>query len=117
MPSTHRTAIVCGDTILLFGIAEILRSLPGLEVIERKSIDSQSLCGGPLPNVVFLDSTQVAFPQMKELIESFPTASSPLFVLLNADGQRMTVYSTQSLPAVTVADLAQVIEKIFDPIN
>ena len=116
MPSTHRTAVVCGDSVLLLGIAGILRSLPGLEVIEGQPIDGQSLCAEPQPNVVFLDASQVTFPQMKELIESFPTASSPLFVLLNADGQRMTVYSTQSLPAVTVADLAQVIEKICAPI-
>lgn len=115
MPSTHRTAVVCGDSILLAGIAEFLHSLPGLEVIERKPIDSQSLSAEPRPNVVILDVAQVTFPQIKELIESFPTASSPLFVLLNADGQRMTVYSTQSLPAVTFADLAQVIEKICDP--
>ncbi len=115
MPSNHRTAVVCGESILLMGIAELLRSLPGLEVIERKPMDSQSLCAEPQPNVVFLDATQVTFPQMKELIESFPTDSCPLFVLLNADGQSMTVYSTQSLPAVTVADLTQLIGKICNP--
>lgn len=114
MTSAHRMAVVYGNSILLTGIAEGLRSLHGLEVIERKPMAGQPSCAELHPNIVVLDAAQVAFHQLKELIDTFPSASSPLFVLLNADGQRMTVYSAQCLPAVTFADLAQVIEKIFD---
>jgi hypothetical protein len=112
MISVHRTAVIYGDTLFLKGITEILRSLPGLEVIERKPGDGELLFAETQPDVILIDAAQISFPEMEALIESFPIHPCPPFVRLSADGQQLTVYSTQNLPAVTLADLTQALKKI-----
>lgn len=113
---THHTAVIYGDTLFLKGVAEILHSLPGLEVIERKPEDGESFFTETQPDIVLIDAAQIPFPQMEQLIESFPSLPCPPFVRLNASRQSLTVHSMQNLPAVTFADLAQVIEKLCDSV-
>ncbi len=113
MSFAHRTAVIYGDTLFLEGIADALRSLPGLEVIERKPADGGALFTGTRPDVVLIDAAQISIPHMEQLIESFPTQPPPPFVRLNASQQGLTVHLMQNLPAATLADLAQVFEKIF----
>ena len=108
----HRTAVIYGDTLFLEGIAEILHSLPELDVIERKPADGSCPFADTQPDVVLIDAAQISLPEMEELIESFPTQPCPPFVRLTADEQQLTVHSTQNLPAVTLADLTQALEKI-----
>jgi hypothetical protein len=112
MSTAHRTAVIYGNTLFLEGIAEVLRSLPGMNVIERKPVDGGALFMGTRPDVVLIDAAQISFPQMEQLIESFPTKPCPPFVRMNASEQELTVHSMQNLPAATLADLARVIEKI-----
>lgn len=112
MTSGHRTAVIYGDTLFLEGIAEILHSLPGMDVIERKPGDADAPFAETQPDVVLIDAAQISLPQMEELIESFPTQPCPPFVRLNVNEQQLTVHSAQNLPAVTLADLTQVLEKI-----
>ena len=112
MTSGHRIAVIYGDTLFLEGIAEILHSLPELEVIERKPAVGVCPFAETQPDVVLIDAAQISLPQMEKLIESFPTQPCPPFVRLNADKQQLTVHSTQNLPAVTLADLTQALEKI-----
>lgn len=110
----HRIAVIYGDTLFLEGIAEILYSLPELEVIERKPAFGSCPFTEIQPDVVLIDAAQVSLPEMEELIESFPTQLCPPFLRLSADGQKLSVHSTQNLPAVTLADLTQALEKIFN---
>lgn len=117
MDTALHTALIYGDTLFLKGVADILRSLPSMEVIEKKPEDIESFLTETQPEVVLIDAAQTSFIQMEQLIETFPAQSCPPFVRLNVGEQKLTVHSTQSQPAVTVADLVQVIEKIFDPIN
>jgi hypothetical protein len=115
MTSVHRTAVIYGDTLFLKGITEILRSLPGVDVIERKPGDGESLFTETQPDVVLIDAAQISFQQMEQLIASFPIQPCPPFVRLNANVQQLTVHSTQNLPAVNIADLTQALEKICNP--
>ena len=112
MTFARRTVVVYGDSVLLTGIAEILHSLPELYVIERKPTAGNCPFADTQPDVVLIDAAQISLPEMEELIESFPTQPCPPFVRLSADGQQLTVHSTQHLPAVTLADLTQALEKI-----
>jgi hypothetical protein len=112
MTSAHRTAVVFGDSLFLQGIAAILRSLPGVDVIEWEPEDGDPVFTETQPDIIFLDAAQISFPQMEQLIESFPTQPHPPFVRLDADGQQLTVHSTHNLPAASLTDLAQAIEKI-----
>ena len=112
MTSAHRTAVIYGDTLFLQGIAEILHSLPGMEVIERKPADGDAPFAETQPDVVLIDAAQISLPEMEDLIESFPTQPCPPFVRLNVNEQLLSVHSTQNLPAVTLADLKQALEKI-----
>jgi len=111
----HHTAVIYGDTLFLEGIAEILHSLPEFEVIERKPADGSCPFAETQPDVVLIDAAQISLPDMEALIESFPTQPSPPFVRLSAEGQQLTVHSTQHLPAATLADLTQALEKICNP--
>lgn len=115
MTSAHRTAVIYGDTLFLDGIAEILHSLPELEVIERRPADGGCPFAEIQPDVVLIDAAQISLPQMEELIKSFPARPCPPFVRLSADGQQLSVHSTQNLPAITLADLTQALEKICNP--
>jgi DNA-binding NarL/FixJ family response regulator len=115
MTSAHRTAVIYGDTLFLEGIAEILHSLPELDVIERKPIAGSCPFAETQPDVVLIDAAQISLPEMEQLIESFPTQPCPPFVRLSADGQQLCVHSAQNLPAVTLADLTQALEKICNP--
>lgn len=114
---THRTAVIYGDTLFLHGIADVLHSLPGMNVIERKPGNGETLFTGTRPDVVLIDAAQISLPQMEQLIESFPFKPRPPFVRLNASHQELTVHSMHNLPAATLADLAQMFEKIFDSIS
>ena len=104
--------MIYGDTLFLGGIAEILHSLPELDVIERKPTAGNCPFADTQPDVVLIDAAQISLPEMEALIESFPTHPRPPFLRLSADGQQLTVHSTQNLPAVTLADLTQALEKI-----
>lgn len=115
MPVTYRTALIYGDTLFLTGIADVLHSLPGLEVIERKAGDGETLFTGTRPDIILIDAAQISLPQMEQLIESFPIQPCPPFARLSASQQGLTIHSMQNLPAATFADLRLVIEKIFDP--
>lgn len=115
MSAAHHTAVIYGDTLFLEGIAEMLHSLPGMNVIERKPGDGETLFTGTRPDIVLIDAAQISFPQMEQLIESFPSKPCPPFVRLNANEQQLTVHSTQNLPAATFADLRRVIENICNP--
>jgi DNA-binding NarL/FixJ family response regulator len=116
MTFAHRTAIVYGDSVFLKGIADILRSLPGVEVIEKQQ-QGESAFAEIQPSVVLLDAAQISLPQMEVLIHSFPSGHCPPFIRLSADSQRLTIHSMQSLPAVDLADLTQALEKIFNLIS
>ena len=115
MSVTHRIVVIYGDTLFLEGIAEVLHSLPGMAVIERKPGDGEPFFTGTRPDIILIDAAQISYPQMEQLIESFPTKPAPPFVRLNASQQGLTVHSTQNLPAVTLADLTQALEKIYSP--
>jgi hypothetical protein len=117
MSVARHIAVIYGDTLFLEGIANVLRSLPGLEVIERKPGDGQALFTGTRPDIVLIDAAQISLTQMEQLIESFPTQPAPPFARLNASQQGLTVHSMQNLPVATLADLVQVIEKFFDPVS
>ncbi len=116
MSIVHRTVMIYGDTLFLKGIADLLHALPGLDVIEKMFGDGGYLFVEIRPDIVLLDASQTSLLQMAQLIESFPTKPCPPFVRLNASEKRLTVHSTQNLPAVTVADMARVIEKICDSV-
>lgn len=101
--------------MFLKGIAGILRSVPDMDVIETKPGDGDASFAETQPDVVLIDAAQISFPQMERLIESFTSRPCPPFVRLDANGQQLTVHSTQNLPAVNLADLAQALEKICNP--
>ena len=108
----HRTAVIYGDTLFLEGIAEVLHSLPELEVIEKKPMAGSCPFVETQPDVVLIDAAQISLPEMEALIKAFPIQPCPAFVRLSADGQQLTVHSTQHLPAATLDDLTQALEKI-----
>ena len=115
MASVHCMAVVYGDTIFLAGITEILRSLVGVDVVEIKPKEGDTFFTDARPDVVILDAAETSSHQMEQLIDSFPTQACPVFIRLNANEQLLTVHSTQNLPAVNMADLTQVIERICNP--
>ena len=104
--------MIYGDTLFLEGIAEILHSLPGLDVIEKKPTAGSCPFAETQPDVVLIDAVQIPMPEIEKLIESCPTQPCPTFIRLSADGQQLSVHSTQNLPAVTLGDLTQAHEKI-----
>ena len=110
-PQQH-LALVYGDSVFLSGVAEILRSFAQLEVVELKPHAESTLLVSKRPDVVFVDATQIAPNQVKELMELFPSSNSPLFLSLDADTMHVTVLSAQQFPAVNLSDLTQVLEKI-----
>jgi hypothetical protein len=116
MTFAHRTAIVYGDSVFLKGIADILRSLPGVEVIEKQQQGKPAL-SEIQPNVVLLDAAQISLSQMEALIRSFPVEHCPPFIRLSAENQQLIVHSATCLPAVDLADLTQALEKIFNLIS
>ena len=60
-----RTAVVYGDTLFLEGIAEILHSLPELEVIEKKPADGDAPFAKTQPDVVLIDAAEISLPEME----------------------------------------------------
>lgn len=114
MTVAQHTAVIYGDSILLRGMADILRSL-GVEVVEKQPWDT--LFSETQPKVVLLDAAQISFPQLDELIQSFTGGQSTTFIRLNAEQQHLTIHSAQCLPASDITDLTQALEKIFNPIS
>ncbi len=116
MSAAHHTVLIYGDTLFLEGIAEVLRSLPGVELIKSKPDRGEIPFMEIQPDIVLIDAAQISLPQMEQLIESLASKPCPSFLRMNASSQELTVHSMQNLPATTLAELAQVIEKIFNPI-
>jgi DNA-binding NarL/FixJ family response regulator len=108
---THRTAVLYGDTLFLHGIAEVLRSMPGMEVIEKQP-QGEPAFAEIQPSVILLDAAQTSLTQMETLLRSFPSGQCPPLIRLSAESQLLTVLTAQSLPAVEIADLRQALEKI-----
>jgi DNA-binding NarL/FixJ family response regulator len=116
MTFAHRTAVVYGDSLFLQGIADILRSLPGVEVIEKQQHGEPDFAEIQ-PHIVLIDAAQTSYLQMETLIRSFPVGDCPTLICLSAESQRLIVLSAQSLPAVESADLRQALEQSINPVS
>jgi hypothetical protein len=110
-----RKALIYGDSIFLKGIAETLRILPELEVMEACPKTINTLLADARPDVVFVDAAQMTSLQVESLLSAFPDGHSPSILRLDARNGKMTVLFAQQFPAASFTNLRQALELIFKP--
>jgi hypothetical protein len=108
-----RKALIYGDSVFLKGIADTLRILPDLEVMEACPKTINTLLADARPDVVFVDAAQMTPLQAEGLLSIFTADHSPSILRLDARNGKMTVHSAQQFPAASFTDLRLALELIF----
>jgi len=111
-----RVALIYGDSVLLEGLAEVLRAGGDLIVRSIKPPSDAAALAACHPDLILVDALQTSPSQMEEIAASFPTNHNPPIIHLNLDSQHLTVVSTQQFPAASLDDLEQVLEIILQSI-
>lgn len=113
--SQKRAALIYGDSIFLTGVSDTLRLRGDLTVAALPPQADFSAVMALHPDLILVDAQQFTPNQTEQLMATFPDGHSPVILRLNADSQRLTVFSSQEFPAASFDDLAQAIETIVQP--
>lgn len=113
MTSLHkRVALIYGDSILLAGISETLRTHNNLTVVTVKLLADPATLTNLNPDLILVDASQITPTQTEGLIAAFPEGHSPRIIRINMDSQQLTIVSTQQFPAANIEELEQALEMI-----
>lgn len=111
----RRLVLIYGDSLILEGISNTLRSHADLVILTSKPPADPDALNELHPDLVLVDAAQVSPSQVETLIAAFPVSNSPPVVRLDTDAQRLMVISTQQFPAISITDLEQALEIILKP--
>lgn len=108
--------VTYGDTALLEGITQALRSIDVLTVRNLPLWSGVAALTDLHPDLILVDNAQITASQIKTLIFAFPPNPIPLILSLGPNTQRLTVLSAQQYLVASLEELTQVIELILKSI-
>ncbi len=109
--STPRRVIICGDSVFLTGVAESLRAMPGLEIVQvnARHPDAAARLAALQPDVIVVDQADAAVNTLLALLYQRPDLP---VVGLDVSRNLLTILSAQEYPAADLSDLARVIQDL-----
>jgi len=114
MPFSQQHVMVAyGDTALLEGITQALRTGDILTVKNLSLLSDVAALIDLHPDLILVDDAQITASQIKTLIFAFPPNPIPLILSLGPNTQRLTVLSAQQYPVASLEELTRVIELIL----
>lgn len=111
--SQQHVMVTYGDTALLEGITQALRSIDVLTVRNLPLWSGVAALTDLHPDLILVDNAQITASQIKTLIFAFPPNPIPLILSLGPNTQRLTVLSAHQYPMTSLDDLTKVIELIL----
>ncbi len=111
-PQQH-VMVAYGDTALLEGITQALRTGDILTVKNLSLLSDVAALIDLHPDLILVDGSQITAGQIETLILSFSPDPTPPILHLDSNSQHLIALSAHPYPAASLEELTQVIELIL----